>query len=500
MKENQIEINKDIFVKQTLDQQEKQQDTISLLEKRNAYYEAKRKNLIRFGNEEILGRMGKCMILAADNKIEKNNLVAKEEYFSATASSINKVDNKLYIDPNCLKFFAKHQKGVTPADDALNSAFIACFAKTMQPITIDTYEYKGKKDEYEGDEDEYVIWEYVSANKNGFNKFYSTKNNVHAFINSIYGMFARKDDSKDDDSIYSKLKSSYEKNIKKEEEEKAVINFFVQSLFFNMFDRLKDGNVVVCDNFEIAHIDTQCHEDAEGNDGFLFSLKPKEEIEKKSKIVCCRFLSDNIKNNKENLVEKALEKCSNIDYDVFLSRYIRNCIFLNVKQKDALENLCVFLKRQELYFKNNNQSAEIPDKISDLNKKIERMEDVFKDSIEKNIEVKKTINGLKEQPKQFESLKTLLDKYAETFLINYNKYKIRENVFSDQSLNWINEEYKKEYKIIEKEMLKLSKNNDKQIKNFNISIDTENDFFSSFKRKCINTAVNVYNKIFGHNK
>lgn len=457
---------------------------INILKKRNQYQNAKSNNLFRFKEGYLRGIMGIKYIIAADFN---NSNTQKSKYFFLGAKDKN---NSLYIDPESPKFFVKYDKKTTAADDALNSAFISCFAKTMQPIISDNEFTKittGMRDYESSPADaNYIVWEYIEeqdteSNKN-INDFIlgcsycnnMVENKEDDFLRRINGIFLQMDKDKD---------------------RKTAIEFAVQYIFFNMFDRLRSGNIIAHDA-DLIHIDTQRHEDEKKNDGFFFSLSESaNEQKRKSFNVFFRFLCNNDK--RVELAKEALKKCSNINYDTFLYNYIRNCIYLKVKPKDALKNLHIFLKRMVSFYNKQPLTKikhEIENSIKEKIDKIEASKDMLSDDLSCI-----AINNYKKQLERLSDLEKLFNNATKDILNNFNNSAIKKNVLDankNNSLIWL----KNKYKTVQNKILKLNKENnfiDKEIENFDLNdeIEEDNSLFNSFKRKCVQTCVDTFNKI-----
>ena len=475
------------------------QINVNVLEKRNQYESAKCNNQFRFYFIRLIGGMGRKWIIAVDLN---NNNKEKSDFFLDNEEK----DSKYYIDPKNIKFFVKHEEGITPADDALNSAFISCFAENMQPITSDK-NFKPKF-KYNRDDNlnnlEYIVWEC-------FDKKLSNEpqnKNINNFITRCN--LCDTDCKRNEDTFLEEIDSAFEPL--NEKDKKTVMEFIIQYMFFNMFDRLRNGNTVIRDS-KIIHLDTQRHEDEEKNDGFLFSLDSEvNKSKKKSFKVFFRFCCYNDK--RMELAEEALNKCSNIDYDIFLNRYIRNCIFLDVTPVDALKNLRIFFKRMKRFYEKQQHLTEVK---SELKETFKQNAEIAKKYF-KNWENVHDVKNLVERCDRLTKLDEILNKAAKNTLSKFNTSEVKKNIFDyneNKSLEWI----KNKYKTIIDEILRLNKENnftnDKKILCFNINdkshskdfikIDensenreeNSNDLFSSFKTKCIKTCVDAFCKICG---
>ena len=452
---------------------------INILKKRNQYQNAKSNNLFRFKQGYLRGIMGIKYIIAADFN---NSNTQKSKYFFLGAKDKN---NSLYIDPESPKFFVKYEEKTTATDDALNSAFISCFAKTMQPIISDNEFTKittGMRDYESSPADaNYIVWEYIEEQDAKSNK------NINDFI--LGCSYCNNTVENKEDDFLRKINGIF-LQIDKDKDRKTAIEFAVQYIFFNMFDRLRSGNIIAHDT-DLIHIDTQRHEDEEKNDGFFFSLSESANKEKrKSFNVFFRFFCKDDK--RVELVKETLKKYSNINYDTFLYNYIRNCIYLKVKPKDALKNLRIFLNRMVSFY-NKQPLTEIKCEIENsIKKKIDKVK-TFEDIPSNNI-----INDYNKTILRLSDLETSFNNATKDILNNFNNSAIKKNVLDankDSGLRWLTDKYK----IVQNKILKLNKENnftDKEIENFDlIPIEEDNGFFNYFKRKCIKTCVDTFNKM-----
>ena len=198
------------------------------------------------------------------------------------------------------------------AEQALSGAFISCFSHTPYPVGK-TYDDKGQS---------FLVWRYDDCQKN-----YDEENEI--FFNY-----------KDIENEYNndkELKSKFCKMTEKMQKYAIMLN--IHQFFFNLCDR-KPDNLILTNN-KLIHIDLDRCFFFFSTDGSTFKYKDK---------FCNLYESLSKENNK--LIQwrnETISKIKNIDYDVFIKRYIRNCIVFNIPCKIALKTLKTFITKMKKF-------------------------------------------------------------------------------------------------------------------------------------------------------
>ena len=227
---------------------------------------------------------------------------------------------KLKLQDKC--FFKKQliDDDNSVAQQALSSAFISCFSHTPYPVGK-TYDDTGQS---------FLVWRYDDCQKKD-----NDNNEYNIFFNYNYI-----DEDKYNDMEY--LKAQFCKMDKKKQ--KYAIMLHIHQFFFNLYDR-KLENLILTDE-KLIHIDLdRCF--------FLF-LKEGETFKFKDKF--CN-LYDSLSKENDTLSQwkdETIKKINNIDYNIFIKRYIRNCIVFDIPCKTALNTLKTFVTKMEKFNEEND--------------------------------------------------------------------------------------------------------------------------------------------------
>ena len=226
---------------------------------------------------------------------------------------------KLKLQDKC--FFKKQliDDDNSVVQQALSSAFISCFSHTPYPVGK-TYDDKGQSS---------LVWRYDDCQKKD-----NDNNEYNIFFNYNY---IEKDYN---DMEY--LKAQFCKMDKKKQ--KYAIMLHIHQFFFNLYDR-KLENLILTDE-KLIHLDLdRC---------FFFFFTEGETFKFKDKF--CNLYDSLSKNNKD-LIEwknETIRKINNIDYNIFIKRYIRNCIVFDIPCKIALNTLKTFVVKMKKFNDENN--------------------------------------------------------------------------------------------------------------------------------------------------
>ena len=205
------------------------------------------------------------------------------------------------------------------AQQALSSAFISCFSHTPYPVGK-TYNDKGRS---------FLVWRYDDCQKKD-----NDNNEYNIFFNYRY----IEDEYKND----KKLKEQFYKMDKKMQ--KYAIMLHIHQFFFNLYDR-KLENLILTDE-KLIHIDLDRCFFFFFQDGLTFKCKDK----------FCN-LYDSLSKENDTLSQwkdETIRKINNIDYNIFIKRYIRNCIVFNIPCEIALNTLKTFVKKMQRFHEENN--------------------------------------------------------------------------------------------------------------------------------------------------
>ena len=133
-----------------------------------------------------------------------------------------------------------------------------------------------------------------------------------------------------------KLKEQFYKMDKKMQ--KYAIMLHIHQFFFNLYDR-KLENLILTDE-KLIHLDLdRC---------FFFFFKEEEETFKFKDKFC--NLYDSLSKENDTLSQwkdETIRKINNIDYNIFIKRYIRNCIVFDIPVEIAFQKLQNFVEKNE---------------------------------------------------------------------------------------------------------------------------------------------------------
>ena len=266
------------------------------------------------------------------NKQPINQGIFGEKYIlnNENAKFFEKYDTSLSSNEDYKNYITGDLDKISLSSQALNSAFVSCFSHTPYPVGI---KYIDKKP--------FVVWRFDEKDESV--KDFESKHKENIYGADFRKMFFYRD-------VLGNIKDDLNQAIKNENINKAIIQLNVQQVFFAMFDRKYDN--IVIKNDRLSHLDATDENAIKENYSFLYN--GREDLGTLLRYI--ELLDDYIIKNQENIkiVQNQIKKIQNIDYNLFVERYIRNCLVLGIKEEEALECLTKFVRNMVKFAKDRD--------------------------------------------------------------------------------------------------------------------------------------------------